>query len=372
MSAHTSTAADVSGGVFDPSLPGGRQPARIEVGVFALTAHLEDGTALTLPTAGLRLERGGADGDLLFCRNDHAEGRIVYAKARDLLPHLRGKVASDALAESGSEPTHRATRLWVGLALLIGGLVLAVWLAIHSAAEVATWLPISVDQEIGKAAQPLVLHDATGKVVIDPKVTEPVKAVMERVVASSENPKLPWELTIVRSDTVNAFALPGGYVVVFTGLLKQCQTPDELAAVLGHEWTHVTRRHGIRRIGQSVGTVLLVDVVIGNIAGVLQSAAELFSLTQVQSYGREQEEESDLEAVHILHRAGLDPKAVARFFELLAKSSPQTDSGALSWLSTHPSHTARIEAATQAADRLGPPKAKPLLVDWSGLQGALR
>lgn len=372
MSLAALQASPLRGGVFDPQLEGGRQPATLEVETFAITATLDDGRELSLPIAGLRLERGGADGDLLFCRSPHAEGRIVYAKLTELLPRLQGKVAEATLQPLRAQRRSQTAQIWLGIAGVLGGLVLTIWLVIHSAAEMATWLPMSVDQEIGKAAKPLVLSDATGKVVTDPKIVEPVKAIMTRLVAASEEPELAWDLTIVRSNTVNAFALPGGYMVVFTGLIEQCQTPEELAAVLGHEWTHVTRRHGIRRIGQSVGTVLLVDVVIGNIAGILQSAAELFSLTQIQSYGREQEEESDLEAVHMLHRAGLDPQAVARFFDLLAKSSPQTDSGALSWLSTHPSHTERIAAAKAAAAKLGPPKPQPLLVDWSGLQAALK
>lgn len=372
LQTHLDPERSVAGGIFDPAVPGGRHPATLQVETFALTAVLQDGTELALPLVGIQLEVAGADNDLLFCRHPQHPGRCLYAKAALLLPALQGRLPEAALAPLAGRLSRRKHSLLFGIVGGVGALVLVIWLVMQAAGTMATWLPMSVDQELGKAAKPLVLSDATGKIVTDKVVVDAVDEIIKRVVQHSESPDLPYDLTIVRSDTVNAFALPGGYMVVFTGLIEQAESPDALAAVLGHEWTHVTRRHGMQRLGQSAGTVLLVDVVIGNIAGVLQTAAELFSMTQIQSYGREHEEESDAEAVHILHRAGLNPQAVADFFAVLAKSSPQTDSGPLSWLSTHPSHEDRIAAARKQAAALSPLPAKPLKLDWAAVQAAVR
>ena len=367
----------VRGGIFDPSLPDGRGVATLSVRDGALYAEVAgQAEPLALPLSRLALEVGGADGDVIFCRHEAAPGRCIHGRGaamRDLLtPHL----GAEQLAAITTLRT-RPRSLWPGLLGLSLGLVLALYLLTQMVATVAGWVPFGVDAQIGRAAKPLVLADATGKVVTEAAITDPVRAVMERVVAHSERPELRWDLTIVRSDTVNAFALPGGYVVVYTGLLAKVERPDELAAVLAHEWTHVTQRHGMRKLGQSLGVVLLVDVLIGDIAGIAQSAAELYSMAQVQSYGRELEEQSDAEAVRVLARAGLDPTAVAAFFEALAASSPQTDGGVLDWLSTHPSHQARVDAARALASSaevraLRPAQPTALDVDWPALRAALR
>lgn len=366
----------VRGGVFDPALPDGRGVATLRVEGGALVAVVDGrDEPLALPLSGAALEVGGADGDVIFCRHDAMPGRCIHGRGaamRDLLtPHL----GAEQLAAITKVRT-RPRSLWPGLAGLAAALVLGLFLLTQMMATVAGWVPYAVDGQIGRAAKPLVLSDATGKVVTEAAITGPVRAVMERVVASSERPELRWDLTIVRDDTVNAFALPGGYIVVYTGLLAKVERPDELAAVLAHEWTHVTQRHGMRKLGQSLGVVLLVDVLIGDIAGIAQSAAELYSMSQVQSYGRELEEASDAEAVQILARGGLDPGAVAAFFEALAASSPQTDGGVLDWLSTHPSHTARVEAARALAgsaevQALRPAQPAALDVDWPALRAAL-
>ena len=367
----------MDGGAFDPSLPEGRGVARLRVEAGALIAEVRGlDEPLTLPMRGLVLEVGGADGDVIFCRHADVAGRCLHGRGAAMRALLEPHLQADQRAIVAKVRT-KPRALWPGLVGLGLGLVLALYLLAQAVGTVAGWVPFAVDAQIGKAAKPLILADATGRIVTDAAITGPVRALMQRVVASSERPELSWDLTIVQGPMVNAFALPGGYVVVYTGLLDKIERPDELAAVLAHEWTHVTRRHGVHKLGQSLGVVLLIDVLIGDIAGIAQSAAELYSLSQVQSYGRELEEESDAEAVRMLARGGLDPGAVAAFFQALQESSPQSDSGVLDWLSTHPSHQARVDAAGGLASSpeiqaLRPATPAPLDVDWPALQAALK
>ncbi len=370
-------------GVFDSTLPDGRAPATLSVRGGALVATLageasSDAVELALPLVGLQLEIGGADGHVVFCRHPDHPGRVLHGRGAEmralLLPHVGA--ADQALLERKLREGPRS--IWGPIAGFAVGLVLVLWLLTRSAGLFVGMLPMSVDQTLGAAAKPLVLADATGKVVTEPAVRGPVDAIMARIVASSAMPELGYDLTIVRSETVNAFAMPGGYVVVFTGLLKQIETPDQLAAVLAHEWTHVTDRHGLRSVAQSLGVIAVIELALGDVTGVLGSAVELFSLSQVRSYGRELEEASDAEAVRILARGGWDPGAVAGFFASLAAHSPSSEAPeALAWLSTHPSHAERVAAAQALAKR---PDVRTLRdsapdapkVDWGALRAALR
>ena len=76
-----------------------------------------------------------------------------------------------------------------------------------------------------------------------------------------------FEVTVVKSDVVNAFALPGGYVVVFTGLMKKAETGEEVAGVLGHELNHVLQRHGMERIVKNLGLIAVVSIILGDQQG---------------------------------------------------------------------------------------------------------
>lgn len=364
-------------GVFDPSLEGGRAPATLHVRGADLVATLEGGAELALPLAGLQLEIGGADGHVVFCRHERHPGRVLHGRGAEmralLLPHVGARDAELLQKKLRDGPRS----LWVPIAGFAAALLLTLWLLSRSAGLLVGMLPFSVDQTLGSTAKPLVLADATGKVVTEPAVRAPIDAIMARIVASSAMPELGYDLTVVRSETVNAFAMPGGYVVVFTGLLEQIEQPEQLAAVLAHEWTHVTGRHGMRSVAQSLGVIAVIELALGDVTGVLGSAVELFSLSQVRSYGRELEEASDAEAVRILARGGWDPEAVAGFFETLAAHSPKSDdSTALAWLSTHPSHAERVAAARALAEsaevrtlRDSAPDAPK--VEWAALRAAL-
>ncbi len=85
------------------------------------------------------------------------------------------------------------------------------------------------------------------------------------------------EIYVVKSDEVNAFALPGGKIVVYTGLIDYADTPEQVAGVLGHEMAHATLRHGIERVAQSVGLAAAVHLLIGNAEGMIAAVHNCFS-----------------------------------------------------------------------------------------------
>lgn len=157
-----------------------------------------------------------------------------------------------------------------------------------------------------------------------------------------------WEVVVFDSDQVNAFALPGAHVGVYTGLIKVAETPDQLATVIGHEIAHVLAEHSNERLSQNqiagIGTAVAA-VAIGVSDDVKHKGAAMAALgLGVQygvllPYGRTQESEADLMGLDLMASAGFDPRASVALWQNMAKAG---GGSVPEFLSTHPSNQTRI------------------------------
>jgi predicted Zn-dependent protease len=182
-----------------------------------------------------------------------------------------------------------------------------------------------------------------------------------------------WELFLVRDASVNAFALPGGYVGVHLGLIAMTSRPDELASVLAHELSHVTQRHIARSIGSSqrTGMVSLAAMVLGLLiasragnADAAQAAIAGGQAAMVQgqlNFSRDMEREADRIGFGMLQASGFAPQAMASMFEKLAGANRLNDSGSFPYLRSHPLTTERIAEANARVPDAGPAPPTPLL-----------
>ena len=155
-------------------------------------------------------------------------------------------------------------------------------------------------------------------------------------------PNWKWEVNLIGSSQINAFCMPGGKIVFYTGLLKTLQlTDDEVAMVMGHEIAHALREHARERIGKNAATGIGANL-IGQILGlgqigqtVTNYGAQLLTL----EFSRSDESEADLVGMELAARAGFDPRAGITLWQKMGAASkgapPQ-------WLSTHPSGKTRI------------------------------
>ncbi|MCA9038666.1 MAG: M48 family metallopeptidase, partial [Planctomycetaceae bacterium] len=178
---------------------------------------------------------------------------------------------------------------------------------------------------------------------------------------------MKFEVHVIQSSEVNAFCLPGGFIVVYTGLMEQAEQPEQVAGVLAHEMAHATLRHGLQRIGQSLGLAAAVNLLLGDVQGIVVLGSELFQLASINSYSRIQESAADAEGVRMMHAAGLDPLSMAEFFEIMKEQEGDLPDG-LAWISTHPDHNARIISIREQVGTLSPQEYKPLDVDWQEVQ----
>lgn len=156
--------------------------------------------------------------------------------------------------------------------------------------------------------------------------------------------KSPYKFTVavVNHPSVNALAAPGGYVVVFRGLLEATESPEELAGVLAHEFQHILLRHSTRALLRHASTSLLVAAVTGDISGAMAFGVEGARLLGELRYSRQDEEEADREGLRLLVAAAIDPAGMIAFFETLERKHGSA-SVLPPYLSTHPTPEKRIE-----------------------------
>ena len=186
----------------------------------------------------------------------------------------------------------------------------------------------------------------------DPEVTDYLDTLGYRLVASSPDPAGPFEFFAIADSGINAFALPGGFVGVYSGLLLAAQSESELASVLAHEIAHVTQRHIARMIAaqQRVGLASLAALAVAILAARSNSqvsaaaiaAAQAGAIQSQLNFTRENEREADRIGLQILVKSGFDVHAMPTFFERLQKATRVYESGAPSYLRTHPLTFERI------------------------------
>ncbi len=170
-----------------------------------------------------------------------------------------------------------------------------------------------------------------------------------------------YKVVVVDLDVTNAFALPGGYIVLFDGLLDFVKSPEEVAGVLAHEMGHVIHRHGTQAMLRQLGLSLVFDFMMGGGGSI---GAELGSLVLALSYSREAELQADGTGIEILQNAGLRPVGLAAFFKRLQTRAGEI-TGPFQVLSTHPSFAARLDRLKDVEDA-GEASMSP--ADWAALR----
>ena len=186
----------------------------------------------------------------------------------------------------------------------------------------------------------------------DPVITDYLNALGSRLVAASPDTRQLFEFFLIKDPSVNAFALPGGYIGVHTGLITISQTESELAGVLAHEVAHVTQRHIARMLaGQERNSLMtLAAMALGvlaaransNLGQAIIAGSQAAAIQSQLDYTREHEREADRVGVQILDQAGFDVRGMPSFMERLQRATRQYDTNAPDYLRTHPVTTERI------------------------------
>lgn len=241
---------------------------------------------------------------------------------------------------------------WLAAVLLLGGAIgFYFWGLPFVADRVARAWPPAADAYWGKQLYARVVTPQNQSL----ELTRYVRGFHRQLRASAS---YPIQVAVITDESPNAFALPGGYLVVHRGIFTILRQPEELAALLGHESGHVHGRHTTRTLFRSLSSYLLISLILGDVSGIttviLQNADALKHL----QYSRQLEREADQFSFHLLRRNQIHPRGLVLLFTRLQAAQAKSGGETLEVLATHPALTARIRE-TQALIRKYPYAAHP-------------
>ena len=300
----------------------------------------------------VRLERGGQLPEVLLIR-DAAFLRALHRVA----PETAGRF---------HDPSRRRRRIALTAlaALAVVGITTALylWGIPGMASVVAPHVPPSWEERLGRSVSEHLAPEA--RRCVETTRARAIQDIADALLSTVRDSPYTFRVMVVNNPSVNALAAPGGYVVVFRGLLEQTQTAEELAGVLAHEFQHILFRHTTRALLRHASTGLLLAAITGDMTGPMAYGLESARILGELRYSRQDEDEADRAGFRMLVDAGVDPAGMIAFFETLATKQPKTLT-LPPYLSTHPTTEGRIERLRSLDSRTQPATTRLLPgADW--------
>ena len=368
---------DYEGAAFFPGLASGRASGVVRVTAGALLFETK-GAQVELPLEGLELRLGGASARLIFFSHATQPDWSVYTSDHSILadPELQSRQPLAA------QISRLRGKKWLGhgvTAAVISACVLAI-VGLLVAKEpivraVADQVPASLEVKLGETV--FAQLDQGDGFLEGSELEDSLARMTAPLLAVVPQHEYRFHFHIAEDESINAFALPGGPVVIHSGLVLRADAAEEVVGVLAHEIAHVTRRHTLRQVVSTLGLFTLVQAFFGDLTGIAavltEGGAELLTL----GFSRDFEREADDEGWSYLVAAGIDPRGMIGFFEKLRQEKEQRDGlgGArayLGFLSTHPTTPERIARLTRKLE--GSPagtRFQPMDVDFRAFQEVL-
>ena len=328
----------------------GRRLGRLEVHPSHIVWSDEADLRFSFPLQHLQVEQGGSNNKLLFLKfGDLAPGSFILDSDALLADPLITQFAH-------LNPYFRRKKqgsLWkiAGILFAAAGIAGVISLIIVKKAPLGVWLaeqtPPELEIKMGQLFSKQLL--ISKQEVVAPQVVEKFKVLTDRLLqVAPTQPAFPYKFHIVHDTATNAFAFPGGPIMITTGLLLAAEDPDEVLGVLAHELSHIHMRHVLRQFYGSTALFLVLQTVLGDISGLIAVVVQNSSYLVSQSFSRDFEREADEEAYNLLVKARINPAGLARFFNRMIEIEKETTgkieetvkieklNEKFSWLSTHP------------------------------------
>lgn len=256
-------------------------------------------------------------------------------------------------------------KIFRDLIILLGVFAL-IWIifSLFNYPEDPVLLSVEKEQNLGENYLDLVLLNPMFGEFENPKIDSAVNLIGERLVDGLEDSEYRYNFLVFESEMINAFTVPGGNILISTGLIGFCDTPEELAAVMAHEMGHVEKRHVISRLLKELGLEIISSgdpFVLGEVTGLLTSS----------TFDRRQEEAADLFAARLLEKAAIEPRTLATFFRKLEEETDNELMQHFEIISTHPNFDSRIREALSYRPDEGFDE-EAIELDWEGIKNELK
>ena len=362
---------------FGETFPATGQPCYVEISARGLTLRFDESESndgeMTVPFSAFSVSAGGLNHDQLVVKwGVGTQAHTLYLKDPALIRSFRSSAPPELTKEvertaaTVRKVRSRQRKVWSVVLAVLGGLFLLLWFGSDLLVDIAVdRIPVEWERKLGESAyRDFLMQQAVLK---EGPAVAAVNEITRRLTENIPDKPYTFEVSVVKNEVVNAFALPGGYVIVFSGLLEKAESGEEVAGVLSHELNHVMQRHGLERMVKQVGLIAIVTIILGDqqgLAGLMkQLGVELLTL----KFGRAQETEADVTGLRLLHRAKIDPSGMITFFQRLAEK----EDGRVEWLSTHPMSAGR--AALLKIEMAALPKntPEPFTFQWKTVQESL-
>lgn len=319
-------------------------PCRVRLGGRSITIHLPDesgGEAETVHWDVSQITKNDIDfSHKVRLKYGSFPHQVLEVEDEEFVAELKRLYSDHAFAKRDLVAVASGRWKWVAAALLVllgfGVFVFAV--VVPDAAEyAATKVPLSVERAIGESAYGQ-LTPFTGEDSVRSRLMQEFFDALP--LARSYD----YTVTVLNSDMQNAFAVPGGRIAVYSGILDSMKTSEELAALLLHESAHVELQHSLKSIFRTLSGYFFISLLFGDTGGITAAVFQNIYVFQDLRYSREMEREADLMGLKSMQQAGVDPRGMVALFRSLEENSstPISKYDVSEFMSTHPLTRHRI------------------------------
>ena len=344
--------------IIHPELISGRCSGELQI-TFSQVVFTADEISFSINFSTLTITAGGAGNRFIFFKDKNQPEISIYTSDKSVLkdanivnnPNLLGEIKS---SKKVLNKTLRTSLIVLGsIVLLVLGFI---FLKVKMVSKIANQVPKSWEKTAGdKLFSAMSMQFAF---VTNDSLKKEFLKVAAPLFKQIEQEGYDIDLYFVNDPTINAFALPGGKVIIQTGLIANAKSWEEVMGVLGHELAHVTKRHHIRGVIDNIGVFTLMAVVLGDVSAIAGTFANVGGEWASLSNSREFENEADEAGLKYLENAHINPNGMISFFETLKKEhATEMDSTInktvdLSFLSTHPNTQDRIDNLKEKVSKL--------------------
>jgi predicted Zn-dependent protease len=335
------------GGAFHPGFPKGRSSGTLHLTPSHVRFTCAQG-GFELPLEGLQAEEGGASDRLIFFKHPQHPGCSIYTDDQTALGHRSFRHHRGLQGQKASIVKKR----WRGRAV-IGAVALALALGIAGlwaakgpmVGAIARQVPASWEEKLGEMVFKQI--SSRSRLIEVPALQRQLETITGPLVAGVKSDRYQFKFHIVEDASLNAFALPGGTVAIHSGLLLRAQSPEEIAGVLAHEISHVTRQHSLRNMIETLGLYAILGAFFGDAEGLMAVLAEHSGTLLQLKFSRDFERDADEQGWQAMRAADINPHGMITMFQKLDEEheAMRQKTGVLGggieapdFLSTHP-HT---------------------------------
>jgi beta-barrel assembly-enhancing protease len=323
--------------------PGGRKAGIIEIESGRILFRYEK-TEISWFLHDIEFSVGGTGNQLVFIKHHHQADISFYTRSKKILkdPALQSSIESLKDINKIKNHFHVQWAVWaIVIALVLSPFVMIFSYRTQIVKKIASKVPVSFEQKAGDQLFSLLSKNYT--LVKDSALNAQFNQIVKPLVSVVSDSDFKFSFYIISDTTVNAFALPGGKVVVNSGLILKSDNWSEIQGVLAHEISHVTQRHHIRGVINNQGLFFIISSFLGGYSGLIDIVSSYGGKLESLMYSRRFEFEADNTGLMYMQKANLDPKGMITFFQKLQKEQKLDDSsGFLKILSTHPATNERI------------------------------